>query len=228
MEIRAAEGGDDAKLFVLNLYDMYKKFCTRTGFKLEEMYRLPGRIGVSELRFKVVGEGVYDCLIKESGGHRVQRVPPTEKGSRRHTSTVTVAVLKETEFNEITVSNDDVSFAAFRAGGKGGQNQNKVSSAVRLTHKETGMAIECREERHQGMNKQKALKKIENRLNSEAQSKIKKVEDADRKEQVGCGMRGDKIRTYNYRENRVTNHINGNSVRRLREVVECGRIDLIQ
>ena len=157
----------------------------------------------------------------------MQRIPPTEKFNRRHSSTLTVAVLKVNEINGIKLERKDVDFSACRAGGHGGQNVNKRSTAVRLTHRETGETVVCREERLQGQNKARALRKLESRLNEDASKKHKQEEDFIRKNQVGCGMKGDKIRTYNYRENRVTNHKNGKSVNRLREIVEDGRIELI-
>jgi peptide chain release factor 1 len=229
MEIRSAEGGDDAKLFVSNLYSMYQKFCSRSKFQVKELERYNAKIGVSELRFMVTGKNAYNVLIDEAGGHRVQRVPPTtEKRGRRHTSTITVAVLKEDEFKRMNLSNDDITFQAYRGSGNGGQNRNKVSSAVRLVHKETGVAVCCEEERDQHKNKKKALYRLEKKLNDTMQTEHKKIIDEERKVQVGCGMRGDKIRTYNYRENRVTNHVTGKSVNRLREIIEDGRIDLIK
>lgn len=157
----------------------------------------------------------------------MQRVPPNEK-SRRHTSTVTVAVLKEEDYKSIKLDKCDVDFSACRAGGNGGQNVNSRSTAVRLVHKGTGEVVECREERYQGRNRDKALKRLEYRLNNKRQQEYEQKVGAERKEQVGCGMRGDKIRTYNYRENRVTNHLTGKSVKALKDIVEGGRIDLIQ
>jgi len=206
---------------------MYKKFCRRKGFTIKEIRRCVGRIGTNELRLKVCGGGAYSWLIREAGGHRVQRVPPTEAGSRRHTSTITVAVLREEEIKEIQVGRDDVEFSASKSGGHGGMNVNKRSTAVRLKHRETGEVVSCREERRQGQNKQKAMKKLERRLNRKNIKKQVQQETRERKEQVGSGMRGDKIRTYNYRENKITDHRSGKSTRRLREIVEQGRLDLI-
>jgi len=159
----------------------------------------------------------------------VQRVPPkTEKNGRRHTSTITVAVLKIQDVKDVKVRREDVEFSACRAGGCGGQNVNKRSTAVRLVHKQTGEVVSCREERQQGQNRDRALTWMEERLNDERKKKHKRKEDETRKSQVGCGMRGDKVRTYNFRENRVTNHLTGKSVKRLDEILESGRIDLIR
>lgn len=155
-------------------------------------------------------------------------MPPTEKGERRHTSTITVAVLKESEFKAISLTEGDVEMQTCRSSGHGGQNVNKLSTAVRLTHRETGETVFCQDERKQGRNRKKALQRLERKLNKQKKAGHEKRVAAERKDQVGSGMRGDKIRTYNYRENRVTNHLTGKSVRRLREIVEQGRIDLVQ
>lgn len=228
VEIRGAEGGDDAKLFVETMYDMYQKFCRRKGLQVKELSRLKARMGSSEIRFNVSGEKAYDFLSPESGGHRVQRVPPTEANGRRHTSTVTVAVLKDSGFEGVKLSDSDVYFEGCRAQGNGGQNVNKVSSAVRLMHKETGETVFCQEERYQNKNRKKALKRLEDKLNNKMMGNLKSEEDSNRREQVGLGMRGDKIRTYNYREYRVTNHVNGKISRQLVEIVEQGKLELIQ
>ena len=222
LELRAAEGGNDAKLFVEDLSEMYRKYSRARGWVMTEMNRLPGY-----RMFEVAGEGALEFLSGETGGHRVQRVPPTEKAGRRHSSTITVAVLPKAELSRILVENDDVKLQTCRAGGHGGQNVNKRSTAVRLIHEKTGTVVNCREERRQGQNRQKALAKLERRLNQEAQTNHSAQESAIRRDQVGSGMRGDKVRTYNFRENRVTDHKTGKSTHRLAEVL-AGQLGLIR
>jgi len=155
-------------------------------------------------------------------------VPPTEKGSRRHTSTVTVAVLKEDVCDDIELTKKDVETSVCRSDGPGGQNVNKVSTAVRMEHKETGETVFVHDGRSQDQNRKKAFKRLEKKLNKQKKKNRHQEVNAERKEQIGCGKKGDKIRTYNYREDRVKNHKNGKIVWDVRKIVEQGRIDLIQ
>ena len=155
-------------------------------------------------------------------------MPPTEGGGRRHTSTITVAVFRNDEHEKVSVLKSEVEAQPYRSSGKGGQNRNKRYTAVRLTHLPTGTVVCCDEERYYEANLKKAMKRLEERISEEVESQRSAEEASERRDQVGSGMRGDKVRTYNYKENRVTNHITGKSVRRLRDIVERGKLELVQ
>jgi len=209
LEIRGATGGDEAKLWGAELLRMYIRFAQKKGLKV---------LQVAESTIKISGPGVFDSLKNESGVHRVQRVPVTEKRGRIHTSTATVVVLPEIKENEIQISPNDLEWSFTRAGGHGGQNVNKVSTAVRLIHKPTGTVVEAREERFQEHNRQIALSLLRSRLwERQEAEKIRTV--AGYRSIIGRGMRAEKIRTYNFPQDRVTDHRIGKSWGKLENII---------
>jgi len=207
VEIRGGTGGDEAALFARDLYEMYKKHCENKGWKIEILDHRPTELGgFKEISFSVAGEGVYRELQYESGGHRVQRVPDTEAKGRIHTSAATVAVMPEPEDVEVTIKPDDYRKDVFLASGPGGQHVNKTASAVRLTHHESGIVVSMQDEKSQHKNLAKALRILKTRL-YEAQRQVEHEKRAEqRKTLVGSGDRSQRIRTYNFPENRVTDH----------------------
>ncbi len=207
VEIRAAAGGEEAALFANSLYRMYSMYAESKRWKIEVTGSNPTELGgFKEISFSIEGDGAYSRLKYESGVHRVQRVPETESQGRIQTSTVTVAVLPEVEDVEFEIDPTDLKIDVFRASGAGGQHINKTESAVRITHLPTGVIVECQDERSQHKNKDKAMKVLRARLYDamiqEQQDKI----SSDRKAQVGTGSRSERIRTYNYPENRLSDH----------------------
>jgi peptide chain release factor 1 len=225
MEIRAGTGGEEAALFAGELLRMYLRYAERRGWKTEILDANPtGLGGYKEAVFSLIGKGAYSKLKYESGTHRVQRVPKTETSGRIHTSAVTVAVLPEAEEVDVQINENDLKFEAFRAGGAGGQNVNKVSSAVRITHLPTGVVVECREERSQLQNREKAMKLLRAKLLATAEEKERSKRDISRKIMVGTGDRSEKIRTYNYPQGRITDHRIGFSVYQLNDVLD-GNLD---
>ncbi len=207
LEVRPGTGGDEAALFAGELFEMYRRYGERSGWKSEIINMTEGNAGgvkLATIEFK--GPNVYNLLKHESGVHRVQRVPITESGGRIHTSTATVAVLPAVTKIEIEIKPDDLKWEFFRASGHGGQNVNKVSTAVRLLHVPTGILVECQEERFQGKNREKALSMLKSRLYTEMQEQQVGSIAELRAEQVGAGRRAEKIRTYNFPQDRVTDH----------------------
>ncbi len=225
VEIRAGTGGDEAALFAADLFRMYSRYADRQGWKSEILSENAiGIGGYKEVIFEIKGKGAYSKLKYESGVHRVQRVPVTESSGRIHTSTSTVAVLAEVDEVEIDVPESDIEIEVYRSSGAGGQNVQKNSTAVRITHKPTGMVVACQDERSQLQNKLRAMSILRARLYEIGQEKRRSAQEADRRSQVGTGERSEKIRTYNYPQNRVTDHRIGVSSYNL-PVVMAGDID---
>ena len=207
VEIRQGAGGEEAALFAADLYRMYSMYAASEGFKTEVTVLNETELGgIKEINFMVIGDGAYSKFKFESGVHRVQRIPVTESNGRIQTSTVTVAVLPEAEEVEIEVNPADIKIESCKSSGAGGQHINKTESAVRLTHKPTGIVIECDQERSQLQNKERALKILYTKLYDMKQRAQDEMIASTRKSQVGSGDRSEKIRTYNYPQSRITDH----------------------
>ena len=221
LEIRAAAGGEEAGLFASDLWRMYSKYALSQKWHLEELDRNEGGLGnLKEVIAKISGRGVWDKLKWESGVHRVQRVPKTESSGRIHTSTATVAVLPEVSPGEVIINSADIKFEAFRSGGHGGQNVNKVSTAVRLRHIPTGLVVKAQTERSQSQNREIAMDILRARIYQlEEEKRLSEIGD-QRSAQVGTGQRSEKIRTYNFPQSRVTDHRIGKSWHDLERVMD--------
>lgn len=207
VEIRAGTGGDEAALFATDLYKMYTRYAESKGWSTSVVDSNQTDLGgIKEISFEISGKGAYTDLQYESGVHRVQRVPETEKSGRIHTSTASVAILPVVEQEDVVIKSEDILFEAYRAGGPGGQNVNKVETAVRLIHKPTGLVVTCQVERSQARNREKAMQILASKLIISQKEKQAAEMGQLRKTQIGTGDRSEKIRTYNFPQDRITDH----------------------
>lgn len=225
MEIRGAAGGDEAALFAGSLYEMYTKYAESQGWRVEVMdANITGIGGYKEIILMITGQSVFAKLKYESGAHRVQRVPSTESQGRVHTSTSTVVVMPEMEEVDIDLDDKDIRVDIYHASGAGGQHVNKTASAVRLTHIPTGIAVAMQDERSQLKNREKAMKVLRARVYDQISSEAQSEYDASRKSAVGTGDRSERIRTYNFPQNRVTDHRIGLTIQKLDQIL-AGKMD---
>ncbi|GAA0320113.1 peptide chain release factor 1 [Bacillus carboniphilus] len=224
-EIRGAAGGDEAALFAGDLYRMYSRYAEAQGWKTEVIEASSTGVGgYKEIIFMINGNGAYSKLKYENGAHRVQRVPETESGGRIHTSTATVACLPEAEEVEVDIHEKDIRVDTFASSGPGGQSVNTTMSAVRLTHIPTGTVVSCQDEKSQIKNKEKAMKVLRARVYDKFQQEARAEYDQQRKSAVGTGDRSERIRTYNFPQNRVTDHRIGLTIQKLDQILQ-GRLD---
>ncbi|MBB5170507.1 MULTISPECIES: peptide chain release factor 1 [Rummeliibacillus] len=225
VEIRGAAGGDEAALFANSLFRMYSKYAETQGWKIDIMNANPTELGgYKEIVFMINGQGAYSKFKFESGAHRVQRVPETESQGRVHTSTSTVVVMPEAEEVELDLQDKDIRVDIYHASGAGGQHVNKTASAVRMTHIPTGIVVAMQDERSQLKNREKAMKVLRARVYDKLQQDAQSEYDAERKSAVGTGDRSERIRTYNYPQNRVTDHRIGLTIQKLDQIID-GKLD---
>jgi len=229
LEIRAGAGGDEASLFAQDLFRMYSRYAEKKGWAMEVLGTSQSPIkGIKEIICNIRGESVYSHLKFESGVHRVQRVPQTEASGRIHTSTVTVAVLPEADEVDVQLDPKDLRIDAFGASGPGGQNVNRNYTAIRVTHRPSGMVVSCQDEKSQHRNKEKALRILRSRLLDKAEREQQDKISKNRKLQVGTGERSEKIRTYNFPQSRVTDHRLGLTLHQLDSVIDGGLDEIIE
>jgi peptide chain release factor 1 len=225
VEIRGAEGGEEANLFAKDLFEMYQRYADRMGWKLEVLGSDPSDMGgFNEISFLLKGDGVWSRMKHEGGPHRVQRVPVTESQGRIHTSSATVTVLPEAKEVEVEIDPNDLDIQVYRSTGPGGQSVNTTDSAVRITHKPTRTVVAMQDEKSQLQNKAKAMQVLRARLLKAEQDRQAAEQSQQRRGQVGGGGRSEKIRTYNYKDNRVTDHRIGLTLKKLDRVLE-GELD---
>jgi len=229
VEIRGAAGGDEANLFAGDLFEMYSRYAENMGWKIEIINAVEGTSGgYSQIEFMVKGENVYSKLKYESGTHRVQRVPSTESQGRVHTSTATVAVLPEVEDIDIEIKDSDIRVDVYRSSGAGGQGVNTTDSAVRITYLPTNTVVTCQNERSQLKNKEQAMKVLKSKIYEDLQKKQNAEIEDERRSKIGTGDRAEKIRTYNYPQNRITDHRIGYTSMNLDRVMDGDMEDLIE
>lgn len=228
VEIRGAAGGDEANIFAGDLFRMYSKYAEKENWKIEVLEEYPSEMGgYSLIQFMVKGENVYSKLKYESGAHRVQRVPQTETQGRVHTSTATVLVMPEADEVDIEIKDSDLKVDVYRSSGAGGQHVNTTDSAVRMTHIPTGIVVTCQNERSQIKNREKALQMLRAKVYEEEVRKKEEQEGLERRTKIGTGDRSEKIRTYNYPQNRVTDHRIGFTLKQLDRVMEGNLEEII-
>ncbi len=221
IEIRAGAGGDEAGLFASQLWRMYRRFFERLNFKIEIIDSSGGQTeGIKNLTAQIAGRGIYDLLKYEAGVHRVQRIPQTEKSGRIHTSTVSVAVLKTVSEVEIKIESKDLRIDTFRSSGAGGQNVNKVETAIRIIHLPTGFVVACQSQRSQSQNREVAMNILRAKLAEMQKEKITGETMAERRAQIGTADRAEKIRTYNFPQDRITDHRIGKSWQRIEKILD--------
>lgn len=229
MEIRGAAGGDEANIFAGDLFRMYQRYAEKQNWKIEIINAEESSSGgFSQIECLIKGTRVYSKLKYESGAHRVQRIPQTESGGRIHTSTATVIVMPEEENVEIEVKPEDIKVDVYRSGGAGGQSVNTTDSAVRMTHLPTGIVVTCQNERSQLQNKEKALQILKSKIYEEQKRKQEEESGIERRSKIGTGDRSEKIRTYNYPQNRVTDHRIGLTLNKLDRIIEGDLEEVIE
>jgi peptide chain release factor 1 len=230
LEVRAGTGGDEAAIFAGDLLRMYSRYAENAGWQIETLSESPGEHGgYREVICRIAGRGVFSKLKFESGTHRVQRVPATEASGRIHTSTVTVAILPELdEIEQVDINPADLRVDTYRASGAGGQHVNKTDSAVRITHVPSGIVVECQDERSQHKNRSRAMALLAARLLAAEQEKQQSAQALSRKLQVGSGDRSERIRTYNFRDGRVTDHRINLTLYRLNDIMQGQLDELLQ
>ena len=221
MEIRAGAGGNEAGLFAFELWRMYRRFSERHGFKVEIIDSSENQAdGIKNLTAQITGAEVYSMLKYEAGVHRVQRIPETEKSGRVHTSTVSIAVLKPVSESEIKIESKDLRIDTFRASGPGGQNVNKVETAIRITHLPSGIVVACQSQKSQSQNREAAMNILRAKLKEMMDKKITGEITAERRAQIGMAERAEKMRTYNFPQNRITDHRIGKSWHNIEKILD--------
>lgn len=221
LEIRAGAGGDEAGIFAFELWRMYRSFAQRRGFKIEVIDSSEIKTnGIKNIIAQITGQKVYDLLKNEAGVHRVQRIPKTEKSGRIHTSTASVAVLKPASESEIKIESKDLKIDTFRSSGAGGQNVNKVETAIRITHLPTGFVVACQSQRSQSQNREVAMNILRAKLLEAQKEKITGEITAERRTQIGMAERAEKMRTYNFPQDRITDHRLGKSWHHIEKILD--------